>query len=176
MLPRPTSGFCCAGSLPPNDKLVIGLNPPFGKNGTLAALFAGLAARHKPRIIVLIVPPQTAVRPPNILQKSPPAFPYTLLQFLMAIAEGCCCHGERLYPLRLIPSSNSNSENVLTRHVLNATMQCWKRKVSSSMIVSFTGTWWQASGFLQAPAQAELCNLPACRYRRATPVSRRTRA
>ena len=97
MLPRPTSGFCGADSLPPGEKLVIGLNPPFGKNGTLAAQFAALAAQHKPRIIVLIVPPQTAVRPPNILQKSCPALPCKPLQVLMVFGERCCCHGERLY-------------------------------------------------------------------------------
>ena len=42
-------------------KLVIGLNPPFGKNNTLANQFVRHAARFRPRLIVLIVPPATLV-------------------------------------------------------------------------------------------------------------------
>ena len=49
------------GELPAGNKLIIGLNPPFGKNGILAAQFAALAAKHRPRLIVLVVPPQTKV-------------------------------------------------------------------------------------------------------------------
>jgi hypothetical protein len=49
--------------LPPAERLVIGLNPPFGKNGSLANKFVEHAARtFSPRIIVLIVPPATIVR------------------------------------------------------------------------------------------------------------------
>ena len=55
------------GSLPGGDKLVIGLNPPFGQDGTLARAFAALAAHHRPRIIVLIVPPMTLVSPVSLL-------------------------------------------------------------------------------------------------------------
>ena len=52
-----------AGDLPDGNQLIIGLNPPFGKNGSLAAEFARLAAKHRPRLIVLIVPPATPVSP-----------------------------------------------------------------------------------------------------------------
>lgn len=59
---------CVAGelapdpSVPPNsNKLVIGLNPPFGTNGSLASKFTLHAATFMPRLIVLIVPPQTVV-------------------------------------------------------------------------------------------------------------------
>ena len=49
-----------AGSLGHPDRLVIGLNPPFGKDGSLANKFVERAALyHQPRIIVLIVPPKT---------------------------------------------------------------------------------------------------------------------
>ena len=55
---------------------------------------------------MLIVPPQTTVRPPNILQKSSQALLHKSLQFLMVFGERCGCHGECLYPLRLISTSN----------------------------------------------------------------------
>lgn len=52
-----------AGQLGPPDRLVIGLNPPFGKDGVLANKFVQRAAMyHQPRIIVLIVPPETKAR------------------------------------------------------------------------------------------------------------------
>lgn len=40
-----------AGTLPPGDNLIIGLNPPFGKDGRTAASFVAHAARNKPRLI-----------------------------------------------------------------------------------------------------------------------------
>lgn len=46
-----------SGDLPAGDRLVIGLNPPFGKNNGLANMFVGQAASFRPRVIVLIVPP-----------------------------------------------------------------------------------------------------------------------
>ena len=51
--------FVCtaAGDLPAGDNLVIGLNPPFGKNNALAKMFVNHAASFQPRVIVLIVPP-----------------------------------------------------------------------------------------------------------------------
>ena len=51
-----------AEDLPNGNNLVIGLNPPFGKNGSLAGDFVKQAALFRPRIMVLIVPPQTVVR------------------------------------------------------------------------------------------------------------------
>ena len=49
--------------LPAAERLVIGLNPPFGKNGSLANKFVEHAARtFAPRMLVLIVPPATLVR------------------------------------------------------------------------------------------------------------------
>ena len=52
----------CAGMLPPGQHLVIGLNPPFGKNNALARKFVMHAARaHSPRVIVLIVPRDTPI-------------------------------------------------------------------------------------------------------------------
>ena len=51
-----------AGVLPPGQHLVIGLNPPFGKHNALARKFVMHAARaHSPRVIVLIVPPDTPI-------------------------------------------------------------------------------------------------------------------
>ena len=53
---------CAADMLPPGDSLVIGLNPPFGKNNALARKFTDHAAKEfAPRVIVLIVPPSTPV-------------------------------------------------------------------------------------------------------------------
>ncbi|KAK9800273.1 hypothetical protein WJX73_001364 [Symbiochloris irregularis] len=50
------------GDLAPDaDKLVIGLNPPFGANNSLANKFTMHAAAFSPRLIVLIVPPSTAI-------------------------------------------------------------------------------------------------------------------
>lgn len=43
------------------DKLVIGLNPPFGTRNALADKFTEHAARSRPRLIALIVPPGTKV-------------------------------------------------------------------------------------------------------------------
>eukprot|EP00891_Asterochloris_glomerata_P009819 jgi/Astpho2/9819/Aster-x1611 len=42
-------------------KMIIGLNPPFGYNNSLANAFARHAAKLQPRLIVLIVPPETLV-------------------------------------------------------------------------------------------------------------------
>lgn len=50
-------GCTAAGDLPAGDRLVIGLNPPFGKNNGLANMFVAQAASFRPRVIVLIVPP-----------------------------------------------------------------------------------------------------------------------
>ncbi|CAD7704478.1 unnamed protein product [Ostreobium quekettii] len=49
------------GQLNSGDHLVIGLNPPFGKNGSLAIQFVSHAAEFQPRVMVLIVPPKTPV-------------------------------------------------------------------------------------------------------------------
>ena len=46
-----------AGDLPVGDRLVIGLNPPFGKHNALATMFVRHAAEFRPRVMVLIVPP-----------------------------------------------------------------------------------------------------------------------
>lgn len=44
------------------DRLVIGLNPPFGKNASLANEFVTYAVeKFQPRMLVLIVPPITKV-------------------------------------------------------------------------------------------------------------------
>ena len=50
-----------AGMLPPGDSLVIGLNPPFGKNNALAKMFVEQAVTFWPAVIVLIVPPNTPI-------------------------------------------------------------------------------------------------------------------
>ena len=50
-----------AGSLPHGNQLVIGLNPPFGKNNSLAKMFVDHAAVFQPAIIILIVPPATPI-------------------------------------------------------------------------------------------------------------------
>ena len=55
------------GSLPHGDELVIGLNPPFGKNNSLARAFVEQAARFRPSIIILIVPPLTPIPPGYIV-------------------------------------------------------------------------------------------------------------
>ncbi|KAK9844902.1 hypothetical protein WJX74_008431 [Apatococcus lobatus] len=54
--------------LPPGDQTVIGLNPPFGTNGSLANQFIEKAASFNPRIIVLVVPPQTVIPGRYIVQ------------------------------------------------------------------------------------------------------------
>jgi hypothetical protein len=46
----------------PAERLVIGLNPPFGKNDSLANEFVAYAAeKFLPRLLVLVVPPVTKV-------------------------------------------------------------------------------------------------------------------
>eukprot|EP00898_Chlorokybus_atmophyticus_P001657 jgi/Chlat1/2492/Chrsp175S02363 len=47
------------GDLPPGERLVIGLNPPFGTQCALANRFVAHAVEFKPRVIVLIVPRET---------------------------------------------------------------------------------------------------------------------
>lgn len=87
-----------AGQLGPPDRLLIGLNPPFGKDGSLANKFVERAAMyHQPRIIVLIVPPKTKVCTWYWL---PPAL--VLMQVIMAsrlIARSCA------YLARWLPTS-----------------------------------------------------------------------
>ena len=52
-----------AGDLPSGDRLVVGLNPPFGKESGVGGDFTEHAARQfRPRLIVLIVPPSVPVR------------------------------------------------------------------------------------------------------------------
>ncbi len=46
----------------PGERLIIGLNPPYGMNNVLAQKFQDHALKFRPRIIVLIVPPSTTVR------------------------------------------------------------------------------------------------------------------
>lgn len=55
------SACVAAGDLPAGDNLVIGLNPPFGKNNGLAKTFVQQAAKFCPRVIVLIVPPEVPI-------------------------------------------------------------------------------------------------------------------
>ncbi|CAM6013852.1 unnamed protein product [Sphagnum balticum] len=45
--------------LPTDETLVIGLNPPFGVNASLSDQFISHALIFKPRLVVLITPPQT---------------------------------------------------------------------------------------------------------------------
>ncbi|KAM0010847.1 putative [histone H3]-lysine(4) N-trimethyltransferase chromatin regulator PHD family [Helianthus debilis subsp. tardiflorus] len=45
--------------LPSGSRLVMGLNPPFGKNAALANKFIDSALKFKPKLIILIVPPET---------------------------------------------------------------------------------------------------------------------
>ena len=53
----------CEGVAATGDRLVIGLNPPFGKNGRLAEFFIQKAAEFRPRHLVLITPPVTQTPP-----------------------------------------------------------------------------------------------------------------
>eukprot|EP00887_Chlorella_sp_A99_P004772 scaffold4.g4772.t1 len=53
-----------AAGLAPGDRLVVGLNPPYGMNNSLAEQFISRAAALGPRLIALIVPP-TCPDPPG---------------------------------------------------------------------------------------------------------------
>jgi hypothetical protein len=68
--------------LGPSDNLVIGLNPPFGKNNSLANQFVRHAVdQFRPRILVLIVPPSTLI----------PA------DYRLAFEDRNMCRGEEFY-------------------------------------------------------------------------------
>ncbi|KAJ0720034.1 hypothetical protein HanOQP8_Chr08g0295981 [Helianthus annuus] len=45
--------------LPNGSRLIMGLNPPFGMNASLANKFIANALLFKPKLIILIVPPET---------------------------------------------------------------------------------------------------------------------
>lgn len=45
--------------LPPGSQLIMGLNPPFGVKASLANQFIDKALQFKPKILILIVPPET---------------------------------------------------------------------------------------------------------------------
>ncbi|KAA8523606.1 hypothetical protein F0562_010029 [Nyssa sinensis] len=45
--------------LPPGSQLIMGLNPPFGVNAALANKFINKALEFKPKLLILIVPPET---------------------------------------------------------------------------------------------------------------------
>ncbi|XP_019092074.1 PREDICTED: protein ENHANCED DOWNY MILDEW 2-like [Camelina sativa] len=45
--------------LEPGSKLIMGLNPPFGVNASLANKFIAKALEFRPKILILIVPPET---------------------------------------------------------------------------------------------------------------------
>jgi hypothetical protein len=90
----PCCCFCwrCAEGLAPPGRLVVGLNPPFGKNNVLADRFVMHAAQlFRPRLIVLIVPPGTLI-PPG----------YRLLHENLTL-----CKGEEFY----VPGSTHKSWN-----------------------------------------------------------------
>lgn len=46
--------------IPPPESLVIGLNPPFGA-GNLGNKFIMKAASFRPRVMILVVPPNTII-------------------------------------------------------------------------------------------------------------------
>ncbi|GJX45002.1 hypothetical protein Tco_0261678 [Tanacetum coccineum] len=46
-------------ALPEGSRLVMGLNPPFGVNASLANKFIDHALKFEPKLIILIVPPET---------------------------------------------------------------------------------------------------------------------
>eukprot|EP00271_Cylindrocystis_brebissonii_P000056 TRINITY_DN1004_c0_g6_i3.p1 TRINITY_DN1004_c0_g6~~TRINITY_DN1004_c0_g6_i3.p1 ORF type:complete len:1293 (-),score=211.39 TRINITY_DN1004_c0_g6_i3:1358-4936(-) len=48
-----------ARTLPTGDKLIMGLNPPFGVRASLASQFSKRMAKFEPKLIILIVPPNT---------------------------------------------------------------------------------------------------------------------
>ncbi|XP_024966145.1 protein ENHANCED DOWNY MILDEW 2-like [Cynara cardunculus var. scolymus] len=65
---RPKNDFCfekrdwmkvLPKELPDGSKLIMGLNPPFGKNASLANRFIDQALRFKPKLVILIVPTET---------------------------------------------------------------------------------------------------------------------
>ncbi|CAI5464975.1 unnamed protein product, partial [Closterium sp. Yama58-4] len=66
---RPPNEFCFVkrdwfsvkrNQLPHRDRLIMGLNPPFGVRGHLASNFSSRAASvYRPKLIILIVPPET---------------------------------------------------------------------------------------------------------------------
>ncbi|KAF8095268.1 hypothetical protein N665_0338s0023 [Sinapis alba] len=49
----------CKEELPPGRRLIMGLNPPFGVNASLANAFVAKALEFLPKILILIVPPET---------------------------------------------------------------------------------------------------------------------
>ncbi|CAH8358814.1 unnamed protein product [Eruca vesicaria subsp. sativa] len=49
----------CKEELPPGRRLIMGLNPPFGFNASLANAFVAKALEFLPKILILIVPPET---------------------------------------------------------------------------------------------------------------------
>ncbi|XP_058208752.1 protein ENHANCED DOWNY MILDEW 2-like [Rhododendron vialii] len=54
--------------LPTGSKLIMGLNPPFGKNAKDANKFIDKALKFKPKLLILIAPPQTE----RLDRKDPP--------------------------------------------------------------------------------------------------------
>ncbi|KAJ9562717.1 hypothetical protein OSB04_007877 [Centaurea solstitialis] len=65
---RPKNDFCfekrdwmkvLPKELPNGSQLIMGLNPPFGKNASLANRFIDQALRFEPKLVILIVPPET---------------------------------------------------------------------------------------------------------------------
>ncbi|KAK1435604.1 hypothetical protein QVD17_01370 [Tagetes erecta] len=49
----------CPKELPSGSRLIMGLNPPFGVNASLANTFIDHALQFNPKLIILIVPPRT---------------------------------------------------------------------------------------------------------------------
>ncbi|GMH14431.1 hypothetical protein Nepgr_016272 [Nepenthes gracilis] len=65
---RPKNDFCfekrdwmtvSPNELPPGSQLIMGLNPPFGIKAVLANKFINKALEFRPKLIILIVPPET---------------------------------------------------------------------------------------------------------------------
>lgn len=94
------------GQLPPGDTLVIGLNPPFGKNNQLARKFMEHAAdQFRPRVIVLIVPPSTPI-PRNYV----------------VMYEDCTTMSDRSF---YVPGATAESWNLITPALRVLLRQDW---------------------------------------------------
>jgi hypothetical protein len=101
---------CAAEGLEDGRRLVIGLNPPFGKDNSLARKFVEHAAAFRPRLMVLIVPPATFI-PPG----------YTVV-----FEDRTMCKGEEFY----VPGTNKRSWNKTwpALRILARTEHCQRRR------------------------------------------------
>ncbi|XP_065862485.1 protein ENHANCED DOWNY MILDEW 2 isoform X2 [Euphorbia lathyris] len=125
------------------SQLIMGLNPPFGVKAALANKFINQALKFKPKLLILIVPPETE----RLDKKNPP---YDLIW-----EDNQCLSGKSFY---LPGSVDENDKQMDQWNLTTPPLYLWSRRDWSARHMAIA----QKHGHL--PVQQEGSNLKNCLY------------